>query len=290
MAERAPAVNRTCHREESGDGGRVQTFRMLVLAAGLIMASVAVAQQELNPGAARVSDWNGYQRLDFTVEGRPCVLVLPKTSAPNKPWIWRTEFFGVEPQVDLALLARGWHVAFMDARDLYGGPPAMRLFGNFYAHIVAHAGLARRAVLEGFSRGGLYAVNFAATHPSRVAALYLDGAVLDLRSWPGRNRESREYREMLAAYQLNEETFAAFRRNPIDLLQPIATAKIPIIAVAGDADEIVPFADNTGILEKRFRDAGGLIEVIVKPGGKHQPHSLPDPTPIVDFLLKNARP
>ena len=34
--------------------------------------------------------------------------------------------------------------------------------------------------------------------------------------------------------------------------------------------------------------AGGKIEVILKPGGKHHPHSLKDPAPIVDFLLKNA--
>ena len=34
-------------------------------------------------------------------------------------------------------------------------------------------GLSKRAVLEGFSRGGLYAVNFAAAHPDMTAALYL---------------------------------------------------------------------------------------------------------------------
>src|SRR4051812_5190333 len=50
------------------------------------------------------STWNGFQRLDFTLAGRPCVLVLPKTPAAGNPWIWRAEFFGTEPQVDLALL------------------------------------------------------------------------------------------------------------------------------------------------------------------------------------------
>ncbi len=267
----------------------MKNIRWILLVAALGLGSATQAQQVLQPGAAQVSDWNGYQRLDFIVEGRPCILVLPKTVATGKPWIWRTEFFGHEPQVDLALLARGWHLAYMDAKDMYGGPKAMALFGRFYAHIVAHAGLARRAVLEGFSRGGLYAFNFAASHPGRVAALYLDGAALDLRSWPGRNLESKERREMLAAYQLTDETLAGFPRNPINLSAQVAAAKIPIVAVSGDADESVPFADNIGLLEKRFREQGGLIEVIVKPDGKHHPHSLKDPAPVVDFLVKHAR-
>ena len=67
----------------------------------------------------------------------------------------------------------------------------MALFGQFYARLVAHFGFSQRVVLEGLSRGALYAFNFAATHPTRVAALYLDAPVLDILSWPGRDRERR---------------------------------------------------------------------------------------------------
>ena len=69
----------------------------------------------------------------------------------------------------------------------------------------------------------------------------------------------------------------------------VAGGKIPIIAVCGDADQVVPFAENTGVLEKRYRELGQTIEVIMKPGADHHPHSLTDPTPIVDFLTKNAK-
>ena len=61
--------------------------------------------------AVKRSIWQGFERLDFVVDGRPCLLVVPKTAAQGRPWIWRTEFFGHEPQADLALLARGFHVA-----------------------------------------------------------------------------------------------------------------------------------------------------------------------------------
>ena len=235
------------------------------------------------------SRWHEHDRLDFVIAGRPCILVLPTGSDAKRPWIWRTEFFEHEPQVDLALLARGWHLAYMDVKSMYGGPKAMALMGQFYAHLVVNYGLAKRVVLEGFSRGGLYAFNFAATHPTRVAALYLDAPVLDIRSWPGRNRQSKEWAECLEAFGLTETSLVAFRGNPLDRIVPVAKGGVPVIAVCGDADRIVPFPENTGALEKRFRELGGTIEVILKPGGDHHPHSLQDPTPIVDFLVKNAR-
>lgn len=258
---------------------------LLVLAASPLSA---VELEQTDAAIAR-SSWNGYERLDFPLAGRPCLLVRPKATAAGAPWIWRTEFFGHEPQADLALLARGWHVAYMDAKNMYGAPKAIALFGQFYAHLVAHYGLARRVVLEGFSRGGLYAFNFAAAHPTRVAALYLDAPVLDIRSWPGRDRASREWNECLAAYGLTEETFPRFTGNPIDRIDRVAGGNVPILVVCGDADTTVPFAENTGVLEKRYRELGGGIEVIVKPGVAHHPHSLADPTPIVDFLMKHAQ-
>jgi len=51
---------------------------------------------------------------------------------------------------------------------------------------------------------------------------------------------------------------------------------------------VVPVSENIVVVEKRYRALGGLIEVIRKPGGKHHPHSLKDPTPIVDFLVKTV--
>lgn len=247
-------------------------------------ASSAAAEQP-----ARRSEWNGYERIDFTWAGRSCILVLPKTAAAGRPWIWRTEFFDHEPQVDLALLARGWHLAYMDVGGMYGSRRAISLFGDFYAHLVTHAGLAKRVVLEGFSRGALSAFNFAVSHPTRVAALYLDAPVLDLKSWPGGNRASKEWTQALQAHGLTEQTVDTFRGNPLDRIATVAHAKIPIVVVVGETDEVVPVAENTAILEKRYRELGGTIKVISKPGTGHRPHSLEDPTPVVEFLIQHAR-
>ena len=263
----------------------VGAFRLL---ASLAAALAAGFTGRATPVGETVSEWSGYRRVDFKVAGRPCLLVQPKSPAPGNPWIWRTEFFGAFAQADVALLGRGWCVGYMDAKDMYGGPRAMSLFDAYYAAVTARFGLAHRVVMEGFSRGGLYAFNFAADYPDRVAALYLDAPALDIHVWPGRNRRSKEWRECLQAYGLTEETAAAFHGSPLDRIGPVARAGIPIIAVCGGADPIVHFEENTGVLEKRYRELGGTIKVIIKPGGGHHPHSLADPTPIVDFLTRIA--
>lgn len=266
----------------------LRRLSFILLVAAAMPAEAALAADAGAAPELKVSQWNGFERLDFSVAGRPAILIRPTSASAERAWIWRTEFFDHEPQVDLALLARGWHVAYIDAKNMYGSPKAMAIFGQFYAHLVVNHRLSQRVVLEGFSRGGLYAINFAISHPTRVAALYLDAPVLDIRSWPGRKRDSKEWTECLEAYGLNEQSVATFR-GPLDRLVTVAKAGVPIISVCGDADTVVPLVENTKILEERYRELGGKIQVILKPGGEHHPHSLKDPTPVVDFLIQNAK-
>jgi pimeloyl-ACP methyl ester carboxylesterase len=266
-------------------------YRVLVLFLFTAIAAFPMAsplRSGQGPGVTQ-SEWLDYERLDFVVAGQPAILILPKNPAPGRPWVWRAEWFGGRhgPQASLALLERGWHLAYINASDRYGSPDAIATFDAFYRHLRREAELAEKVVLEGFSRGGLYAFNFAATYPERVAALYLDAPALDLRSWPG-YKKSR-WAEVAACYGLTEAAMETALVSPLDRIEPVLRAGIPIIGVSGDADKIVPYEENLAVLAKRYRAGGGLIEVIVKPGGGHHPHSLEDPTPIVDFILKHAR-
>lgn len=261
---------------------------MRILIPMLLAAALAHAGE-----APRVSQWNSYEKLDFKVAGRDGLLVKPKAPATGKPWIWRTEFFGHEPQGDIALLGAGWHVAYFKVSDMYGSPASVELMAQFHTHVTREFGLSPRAVLEGFSRGGLYAVNFAAAHPDKTAALYLDAPVLDIRSWPGGKGKgkggAREWMQALSAFGLTEETAKDFKGNPLDHAEALAKAGIPIVAVVGDADKVVPYEENTKPFAEKYRAAGGTIEVIVKPGVDHHPHSLKDPKPFVDFLIKHVK-
>ena len=255
--------------------------------ASVLFAATAFAQE------TKVSQWNGYEKSDYQFAGHAALIVKPKTPAAGNPWIWRTEFFGHEPQGDIALLAAGWHVAYYQISDMYGSPAAVGLMEKFHAHATAEHKLAKRVTLEGFSRGGLYAVNFAAANPDKTAALYLDAPVLDIRSWPGGKGKGSGnapcWKQALEAFGLTEETEKTFTGNPIDKTAILAKAGIPILSVCGDADTAVPFDENTKPFAEKFRKEGGMIEVIAKPGVDHHPHSLKDPKPIVDFLLKNAK-
>ena len=268
-------------------------FAVTLTALALLATQAAV----LHAGEAAAwpgtkSQWNGYDRYDFVVDGRKCFVVVPKTAAPQKPWIWRTEFFGHEPQADLALLAKGFHAVYMDVQNMYGAPVAIRHMDAFYDELTGQHGLAKKTVLEGFSRGGLFAFNWAAAHPDRVACIYADAPVCDFKSWPGgkgRGDGSRgDWQNLLKVYGLTEAEAMAYRHNPIDNLAPLAKAGVPLLHVVGDADETVPLEENTAVVEQRYKQLGGQITVIVKKGVGHHPHSLKDPAPIVDFILKHT--
>jgi pimeloyl-ACP methyl ester carboxylesterase len=266
-----------------------------MMAAAVVLAISILPQLRADDGSpfpGTESQWNGFDRYDFSVDGRDCLVVVPKAAAPGRPWIWRTEFFGHEPQADLALLNKGFHVVYLDVQDMYGAPVAIKHMDAFYDGLVGRRGLSKKTVLEGFSRGGLFAFNWAAAHPDRVACIYVDAPVCDFKSWPGGKGKGGgspdDWRKCLQAYGLSEAEAMAYQHNPIDNLKPLAKAGVPLIHVVGDADEVVPLEENTAIVEKRYKELDGKITVIVKKGVGHHPHSLKDPAPIVDFILEHT--
>lgn len=243
--------------------------------------------------SGKKSDWQGFERYQFAVAGRRCWVVTPQAAAEGRPWIWRARFFGHEPQADIALLKEGFHLAYCDVGGLFGSPRAVRHWNAFYQLVTEKHGLARRPALEGMSRGGLIIYNWASANPEKVACIYGDAPVCDFKSWPGGKGKGKggggAWLACLKAYGLAEADALAYRHNPIDNLQPLARAGVPLLHVVGDADVVVPVAENTSIIESRYKKLGGSIQVIHKPGVGHHPHSLKDPGPIVAFVLRHTR-
>jgi pimeloyl-ACP methyl ester carboxylesterase len=228
--------------------------------------------------------------LGFQVDARDSFVVCPLNAAPGKPWVWRAEFFGAFDFADRALLAEGWHLAYHRVSDLYGCPRAIQWMDAFYRAVTQELSLSRLPVLFGFSRGGLYACNYALAHPNQVLALYLDAPVLDIRSWPGGQGASDAqdpdlWQQCLDAYGLDAQTAQTFRGSPLDNADRLAQASVPILLVAGLADSAVPYAENGAPFRDRFTAAGGDLHVIEKPNCGHHPHSLENPEPIVSWVL-----
>lgn len=235
------------------------------------------------------SDWNGYARYDFKLDGVDCILVKPNVpEASGRPWYHRARFFGAFPFADLALLERGWSVTHTDVTELYGSPEAVRRLNRFYDFMISR-GYHRGAVIAGYSRGGLITYNWVAKYPEKVACLYLDNAVCDFKSWPGGMGKVRRYEEewkrCMKAYGFADEQEAlAYKGNPLDHLDVIAKARIPVLHVTAMKDTVVTAEENGEIAVKRLKELGGIVEVIRKPSADHHPHCLENPQPIVDFV------
>ena len=244
-------------------------------------------EEAIFPGTK--TTWNGFAMY----ESEETKIVVPKEVAPGRPWIWRARFWDHEPQFDVEMLKRGYHVAYRDVAGLLGGPEAVARWDSFYDYLVREHGFAKRAVLEGLSRGGLIIYNWAIANPDKVAVIYGDAPVMDFKSWPGGFGESGgspgEWEKCLASYDLTEEQALVYKGNPIDNLAVLAKAGIPIIHVVGDVDTSVPVSENTAIGEARYKALGGTFKVIHKPDVGHHPHSLPDPAPMVEFVEKYSR-
>jgi pimeloyl-ACP methyl ester carboxylesterase len=230
--------------------------------------------------------------LDSTLNGVKFKIVFPQKPNSNKDWIWRARFWGHEPQTDLALLEQGFHVAYIDVAGLFGNEQAIRIWNNFYQLLTEQYLLNSKVALEGMSRGGLIVFNWANRNADKVACIYVDAPVCDFKSWPGAKGVGKgsvqAWENCLTQYRFSEEIALRYRGNPVDHLENLASLKVPILSVVGDADEVVPVSENTAQLEKRLIELGWKMTIIHKPGIGHHPHSLKDPTPIVDFVLEHT--
>ena len=250
-------------------------------------------KEEAAPYPGTLSDWFGFARYDFEVDGRSALVVAPKQVAPGRPWIWHGEFFGHKPNPDLALLGRGFHVVYLTVPDMLGCPEAVRHWDALYRELTQRYGLAAKPALVGLSRGGLYCYNWAIANPDKTACLYGDAPVCDFKSWPGGKGKGpgspRDWQLLLERYGFKSDAEAlAYPGNPVDNLRGLAAAKVPLLHVYGDADEVVPWEENTGLVAERYRQLGGDITLIAKPGVHHHPHGLENSTPIVDFIWRHA--
>lgn len=249
------------------------------LAITLASLSSVEADDAVFPG--NKSKWNGFDM--YKDKGR--IVVVPDKVAEGKPWIWRARFWGHEPQFDIAMLKKGYHVVYCDVGNLYGAPAAVKRWDDFYKYLRETHSFAKKVVLEGMSRGGLIIYNWGIANPEKVAAIYGDAPVMDFKSWPGHANKG-----IHNAYGFkNADEAKAYKGNPIDNLMPLAKAGVPIIHVVGDADKVVPISENTSITQKRYKELGGVFEVIHKEKVGHHPHSLKDPQPLVDFVLKHNK-
>lgn len=248
---------------------------------------------KLGQFSPRVSSFYGYKCADFLFRGRSCKVVEPKFASANHLWIWRARFWGHEPQTDIALLERGFHLVYCDVAELFGNAEAVDIWNGFY-RVLRKGGLADQAVMEGMSRGAVYVFNWAAVNYKKVACVYVDNPLLDLKMWPvglGKFSPSdEELRIFKDDYKLStKQEIEGFSGSPIDKVPEIVKGHFPILILNADDDDALDPQANALLFEKKVKALNGDITVIHKPGFKHHPHSLPNPALIVGFILNATR-
>lgn len=231
---------------------------------------------------------------EFSFMGHPATIIFPEKPLNGNPYIWRTEFLYAFDQADEELLKKGYHIIYCEYSNEYGSDRSVTFFKGFRDFVTAQYLLSPKGALFGFSRGALYAVNYALKYPDDVACLYLDAPVLDLKSWPagffkgtGSPEEWEDCKTRVFGWKSDEEA-RAYRKNPADRLDELIDTDIPVLLIAGDSDRTVPYEENGKLMEDAFKKAGKDISVIIKENCDHHPHSLEDTKPIVDFVRKHC--
>lgn len=241
-----------------------------------VIDTVRAAETSSSPSdfTGEKSSWHGFDRYDFVMDTnlslqpfnvpagensgvgdpasgqRRCIIVVPKQAAPGKPWSWRGCYWDHQPQTEVGLLNRGFHIAYISANaTLKPG----KEWDAWYAFLTEKHGLSKKPGFIGMSRGGEYAFTWATTHPDKVSYIYADN--------PGGNKE------MLLR------------------LGELALNDVPLLLVCGSID---PLLSRVGLpIETIYQQWGGRVTMMIKEGAGHHPHSLRDASPLVNWIEQN---
>jgi sialate O-acetylesterase len=249
-------------------------------------------------------DFFGFDRYEIPLDEGSISVVCPEKAAPGKPWVWRGMFWGsrLVPATrqtilaDVELLKNGFHVVAAGGNPL-GHPAGNETMDSVYKILAESHDLSEKPALVGLSRECLSVYRWASANPEKVGCIYIDNGVCSLKSWPGGKLvpgsdatgegSPKQWEAMKQLYGFASDADAlAYQYNPIDLLEPLANAGVPLLHVCGLVDVTVPYEENSAIMKQRYEALGGPIQVILKEGGDHHPHGLADPTPIVNFILR----
>ncbi len=242
-------------------------------------------------------DWHGFDRYDFVMDKQTltitpfkapageqsgeigisdegqlrCVVVVPKQAAPGKPWSWRGVYWNHQPQAEVELLKRGFHIAYISVDPKPGALTGLTMnelmdqlgmsraalteWDAWYAYLTGRYGLSKKPALIGMSRGGIFEYSWGTANPDKVSCIYADN--------PGMERQ-------------------AFQR-----LGDLARADVPVLQVCGTLDPML--GPYTSAIEAIYQQFGGCISMMIKEGYAHHPHSLRNPKPIADFIEQSVQ-
>ena len=176
----------------------------------------------------------------------------PQKAAPGYPWSWRGCYWNHEPQTEVELLTRGFHIAYVAPDSGRQG----KAWDRWYKFLTEEHGLSKKVAFIGMSKGGVNAFNWGVVNPDKVACIYADNPAL------------------------YDEDFAK--------VPELAKHDVPLLHICGTEDMLLQ--RHTLVVENMYHQLGGAITVIVKEGHAHHPHSLQNAKPIADWIVQHMQP
>lgn len=275
----------------------VHTMRNDLLRVGFLVLLWILVQ---GPAVAQNNTQNTQQTNDkklpidgetFLVDSSIAFLIpaVKKFREPAKPWVWYAPTLPNLPGPEERwmferFLGAGIAIAGIDAGESYGSPDGNRVFDGLHREMVRR-GYSPTPVLLGRSRGGLQTLSWAAANPKHVAAWAGIYPVCNLASYPGIDRAAPAF--SLTPEQLNDQLK---QFNPVDRMEGLAKSKVPLFAIHGDVDTVVPLERNSGLLRERYHNLEGTMELLVPPGQGHNMwEGFFQCQELVDFVLQHAK-
>jgi len=207
----------------------------------------------------------------FLVEGRTAFVILPKARPTGRPipWVWYAPTLpnlpgDAEKWMFERFTRAGIAITGIDVGESYGSPDGRALYTALYKELTENRGFAPRAVMLGRSRGGLMTLSWAVENADKVAGFAGIYPVCNVASYPGVAWASGAYR--MTAEELSSRLA---EHNPIDRLAALAKEGVPLFAIHGDSDKVVPLEANSGEMRKRYEALGGKMQLVVPPGQGH---------------------
>lgn len=235
---------------------------------------------------------NEFECEEFMFEDRKATVVFPPEGTKNGKWMLHTEYFGAFPGLEIEMLRKGYHLAYLKARERCGTDIETAAKVEFIKYVSEKYGLSKKCIPVGMSCGGLQAIKLAGMSPESVSVLYLDAPVVNFMSWPmGLGNcpiwtAEKVKQELLDAYGLTMSTFISFREHPLDKLPILIENRIPAVLVYGDSDLSVPFPENGQLVKDAYEKTDIPFVSFCKPGCGHHPHGPADTAPVIEFIDK----
>ena len=202
-----------------------------------------------------------YDRYDETTSSQwgltGLAVIVPKTVARGKPWVFRADAITRDAAIDQALLARGFHIVIPPLTAQSG---AVKTQWNTAYELMTSHGFSKTPVMEGTGTAAGEAYAWAIENPDRVACIVGHNPVL---------------RSLMS------------KTSPLENLATLAKAGVPLLHVCDKRDPW--FNDQTKVVEQRYNELGGQITVVINEDDARYSLASADQSRVLDFIVGKAK-